>query len=355
MSTPPVAVADVRTVCCAGTGVIGGGWAAYFLAHGYDVVAWDPAPGAEERLRHLVDAAWPALTELGLSEGADRVAAQLRARPGEGPRRRAVRAGERAGGPRPQASAARRHRRGGTRGHRDLVLDVGLRHERDVHLVPAPRAPGRRAPVQPAVPDPARRGRRWRQDLRRGGRLDLRLLPPRREVGDHHGPRGPGLHRQPAAGGAVARGAAHGGRGRGDGRADRPVHHRRPRAAVAGAGTDADLPPRRWAGRDGAHARPLRSLAEVAVDPARRRRPHPRAPRRRRRRAASARPTAAPSTSWWPNATPASSRCCARSGAHETQPRSAPGRSRSSTSGSTTTGTSPSPTTCWCSVTRPTR
>jgi len=51
--------------------VIGGGWAAYFLARGYDVVAWDPAPDAEERLRHLVAAAWPALTELGLAEGAD--------------------------------------------------------------------------------------------------------------------------------------------------------------------------------------------------------------------------------------------------------------------------------------------
>ena len=72
MSTPPVAVTDVRTVCVAGTGTIGGGWAAYFLAHGYDVVAWDPAPSAESRLRHLVDAAWPALTELGLVEGADR-------------------------------------------------------------------------------------------------------------------------------------------------------------------------------------------------------------------------------------------------------------------------------------------
>lgn len=63
---------DVRTVVCAGTGVIGGGWVAWFLARGYRVVAWDPAPGAEERLRHLVDAAWPALTELGLAEGADR-------------------------------------------------------------------------------------------------------------------------------------------------------------------------------------------------------------------------------------------------------------------------------------------
>lgn len=66
------APADVRTVVCAGTGVIGGGWVAYFLARGYRVVAWDPAPQAEDRLRHLVDAAWPALTDLGLADGADR-------------------------------------------------------------------------------------------------------------------------------------------------------------------------------------------------------------------------------------------------------------------------------------------
>ena len=61
---------DVRTVTCIGAGVIGGGWVAYFLARGYRVVAWDPAEDAETRLRHLVTAAWPALTELGLSEGA---------------------------------------------------------------------------------------------------------------------------------------------------------------------------------------------------------------------------------------------------------------------------------------------
>jgi carnitine 3-dehydrogenase len=60
----------VLTVTCIGAGVIGGGWAAYFLARGYRVVAWDPAEDAETRLRHLVDQAWPALTDLGLAEGA---------------------------------------------------------------------------------------------------------------------------------------------------------------------------------------------------------------------------------------------------------------------------------------------
>ncbi|MEZ5091731.1 3-hydroxyacyl-CoA dehydrogenase NAD-binding domain-containing protein [Nocardioides sp.] len=60
----------VRTVACVGTGVIGGGWAAHFLGRGYNVVAWDPSEGAEDRLRHLVAQAWPALTELGLADGA---------------------------------------------------------------------------------------------------------------------------------------------------------------------------------------------------------------------------------------------------------------------------------------------
>ena len=56
----------VKTVACIGAGVIGGGWVAHFLAQGYRVRAWDPAPDGQERLATLVRRAWPALTELGL-------------------------------------------------------------------------------------------------------------------------------------------------------------------------------------------------------------------------------------------------------------------------------------------------
>ena len=61
---------DVQTVAIVGAGVIGSGWAAHFLRMGYDVTAWDPGPGAAERLSALVAAAWPALERLGLRSGA---------------------------------------------------------------------------------------------------------------------------------------------------------------------------------------------------------------------------------------------------------------------------------------------
>lgn len=63
--------APAERVAVIGTGVIGAGWAALFLAHGLDVVAFDPAGEAEPRLRAAVGEAWPMLTRLGLADGAD--------------------------------------------------------------------------------------------------------------------------------------------------------------------------------------------------------------------------------------------------------------------------------------------
>ena len=60
----------VRTIGLAGTGVIGAGWAVRVLARGHDVVAWDPADDAEDRLRTAIERAWPSATRLGLFPGA---------------------------------------------------------------------------------------------------------------------------------------------------------------------------------------------------------------------------------------------------------------------------------------------
>lgn len=62
----------IRRIAIVGTGVIGASWAAEFLARGFDVVATDPAPNAESNLRKYIDAAWPALTAMGLSPKASR-------------------------------------------------------------------------------------------------------------------------------------------------------------------------------------------------------------------------------------------------------------------------------------------
>ena len=60
----------IKTFAALGTGVIGSGWIARALAHGLDVVAWDPAPGAEAQLRERIRKCWPALEKNGLASGA---------------------------------------------------------------------------------------------------------------------------------------------------------------------------------------------------------------------------------------------------------------------------------------------
>nr|WP_314573160.1 L-carnitine dehydrogenase [uncultured Pseudomonas sp.] len=63
-------ITHINTFAALGSGVIGSGWVARALAHGLDVVAWDPAPGAEAALRQRIANAWPALVKQGLAAGA---------------------------------------------------------------------------------------------------------------------------------------------------------------------------------------------------------------------------------------------------------------------------------------------
>ncbi len=61
---------NVRSVCCIGAGPIGAGWAAYFLAQGYNVSSYVHEAREETALRSLIDDAWISLSDLGLAEGA---------------------------------------------------------------------------------------------------------------------------------------------------------------------------------------------------------------------------------------------------------------------------------------------
>lgn len=69
-----------------GAGQIGASWSAHFLARGHDVVVWDPAPDGEARVRAVVDAAWPALTSLGLASGASPSRLRFEANPADAAR-----------------------------------------------------------------------------------------------------------------------------------------------------------------------------------------------------------------------------------------------------------------------------
>ena len=58
----------IKRVAVIGCGTVGASWAALFLGHGLDVAAYDPSPGAEDRLQSFVDHALDQLAELGTRE-----------------------------------------------------------------------------------------------------------------------------------------------------------------------------------------------------------------------------------------------------------------------------------------------
>jgi len=55
---------SVQRTTVVGTGVIGKGWIARMLAHGYEVTATDPAEGAEDGLREWIEKIWPTLEKI---------------------------------------------------------------------------------------------------------------------------------------------------------------------------------------------------------------------------------------------------------------------------------------------------
>ncbi len=62
-----------KRVSVIGAGTIGSSWAAYFLARGFEVGAYDPSPNGEAFARGFIDNAWPTLEKLSaVQPGADR-------------------------------------------------------------------------------------------------------------------------------------------------------------------------------------------------------------------------------------------------------------------------------------------
>ncbi|MGB2304269.1 MAG: 3-hydroxyacyl-CoA dehydrogenase NAD-binding domain-containing protein, partial [Candidatus Puniceispirillales bacterium] len=65
-----IASNQVKHVTSIGAGPIGAGWAAHFLARGYDVTAYLHDKKEESQFMSVVNTAWPCLIDLGLAYGA---------------------------------------------------------------------------------------------------------------------------------------------------------------------------------------------------------------------------------------------------------------------------------------------
>ncbi len=61
---------QIRRVSSIGGGPIGGGWAAHFLARGYDVTTYLHDPAEIQAFQTILNTAWKSLTDLGLSQRA---------------------------------------------------------------------------------------------------------------------------------------------------------------------------------------------------------------------------------------------------------------------------------------------
>ena len=195
-------IMDIRRIAIVGAGVIGASWAAFYLTQGFDVVATDPAPQADTRLRD-------ALAAFRRPGRRTFRAAVVRRRSRACARRRRLRAGERPGAARPEARAVPADGRRAARARADRVEAVG---PEDVgHPDRVRQASGAlpdRASVQSAAPDSTRRAGRRRchqpgRDRAREGFLRCARQADDRPQQGNDRPR-----REPARGRAVPRGVS---------------------------------------------------------------------------------------------------------------------------------------------------
>ncbi len=71
----------VKRAAVLGAGTIGASWTALFLSRSIEVEVWDPRPEAEDHVRRYIADAWPAMTRLGMAEGASPDRWRFRATP----------------------------------------------------------------------------------------------------------------------------------------------------------------------------------------------------------------------------------------------------------------------------------
>jgi len=60
----------INRIAIIGTGVIGAGWTSRLLAHGKEVIAYDPVDGFKDQLLRRVESSWPILEKRGLAPNA---------------------------------------------------------------------------------------------------------------------------------------------------------------------------------------------------------------------------------------------------------------------------------------------
>ena len=196
----------MRRVSVIGAGTIGASWAAYFLARGFEVAGYDPAPNGEAFARRFIDTAWPTLEKLNVVQaGADRKRFRVFQGSGGGHQRRGVRPGKRARTRRSQDRTVRNAGRRPAPGRRDRDELLRSSHQPREHEVQTSGTLRDRPSIQSPSPHSAGRGCRGPEDVAGSDRQGDAILSRHRQAPDPHQERSEGPCRQSPAGGAMAR------------------------------------------------------------------------------------------------------------------------------------------------------